>query len=83
MSGLAPAATRGRFIMLEIRKSAIAFDESELVKLERIITDGEAEAALKFLTKVVYQRIARTQRAKLGSYLDGGGDPVERFRQGK
>lgn len=69
--------------VLEIKRSAVALDESELLELERIITDGEPEAALSFLKKVIYQKIARAQRAKLGSHLDGGGDPIERFRQGK
>jgi len=69
--------------MLEIRKSAVSLDENELLELERIITDGEAEAALRFLNKVVYQKIARAQRAKLSSHLDGGGDPVQRFREEK
>jgi hypothetical protein len=69
--------------MLEIRKSAVSLDESELLELERVITDGEAEAALKFLNKVIYQKIARSQRAKLSSHLDGGGDTVQRFKQGK
>jgi ArsR family transcriptional regulator len=79
-----PGCGKGWVInMLEIKRSAVAFDENELLELEIIITDGDTEAALKFLTKVVYQKITKAQRAKLSSHLDSGGDPVERFRQGK
>lgn len=35
--------------MLEIRKAAIAFDEDELLQLERIVTDDDKRGALIFL----------------------------------
>jgi len=47
--------------MLELRKTAIGFDEKELLELERIITDGDEKGALKFLKKV-YARVERSQR---------------------
>jgi len=65
--------------MLEIRKTAIALDEQELLELERIITDGEEKEALKFLKKAVYDKIARSQQGKLKSHLDSGTNPVEGF----
>jgi hypothetical protein len=69
--------------MLEIRKAAIAFDENELLQLERIVTDRDEKEALRFLKKAVYDKIARSQQAKLKSHLDTSGDPVERFRTGR
>ncbi|TET18324.1 MAG: hypothetical protein E3J75_00235 [Dehalococcoidia bacterium] len=68
--------------MLEIRKAAIAFDKDELLQLERIVTDDDKRGALIFLKKSVYDKITRSQRGKLKSHLDTGGDVVERFRTG-
>ena len=69
--------------MLEIRKTAIAFDEQELLELERIVTDRDTKEALGFLKKVVYDKIARSQQGRLKSHLDTTGDPAEKFRKGK
>jgi len=66
--------------MLEIRKTAIALDEKELLELERIITDGDEKEALRFLKKSVYDKITRSQQGKLKSHLDTGGDVVEKFK---
>lgn len=66
--------------MLEIRKAAIAFDENELLQLERIVTDDDERGALIFLKKSVYDKITRSQQGRLKSHLDTGGDVVERFR---
>ena len=68
--------------MLEIRKAAIAFDENELLELERIITDRDEKEALRFLKKAAYDKIIRSQQGRLKSHLDTGGNPVERFRRG-
>ena len=68
--------------MLEIRKAAIAFDEKDLLELERIVTDDDEKGALSFLKTAVYDKITRSQQAKLKSHLDTGGDPVERFMRG-
>ncbi|MFH0914728.1 MAG: hypothetical protein V1849_05535 [Chloroflexota bacterium] len=67
--------------MLEIRRSAISLDEEEVLELERIVTDSDAEQALSFLKKSVYQKIAHAQQGRLKSHLDTGSDPVERFQQ--
>ncbi len=48
--------------MLELRKTAIALDEEELLELERIITDGDEKEALRFLRKIVYDKVAHSQR---------------------
>ena len=66
--------------MLEIRKTAIALDEKELLELERIITDRDEKGALGFLKKTVYDKITRSQQGRLKSHLDTGGDVVEKFK---
>lgn len=65
--------------MLEIRKTAIALEEKELLELERIITDHDEKEALRFIKKTVYEKIARSQQGKLKSHLDTSTDPVEGF----
>ena len=65
--------------MLEIRKTAIAFDESELLELERVITDSDEKGALSFLKKAVYNKIIHSQQGRLKSHLDTGDSPVEKF----
>ncbi len=65
--------------MLEIRKAAIAFDENELLQLERIVTDRDEKEALRFLKKSVYNKIVRSQQARLKSHLNTGSNPVEGF----
>ncbi len=66
--------------MLEIRKTAIALEENELVELERIIIDDNTEDALKFLKKSVYERILHSQQGKLKSHLDSESNPPEKFK---
>ena len=68
--------------MLELKKTAIAFDEQELLELEEIITDRDQTEALKFLKRSVYNKIARGQQDRLKSHLDSGGDPVSGFKSG-
>ncbi len=65
--------------MLEIRRTAVAFDENDLLELEIIVTDNDAEQALKFLKKSVYERIIHSQQGRLKSHLDGTDKPVEGF----
>jgi len=45
--------------MLAIKKTGIAFDEKELIKLEQIITDQDEAEALEFLKRAVYNKIAK------------------------
>jgi len=68
--------------MLEIKKTAIALDEKELLELERIITHGDEKEALKLLKKAVYNKIIHSQQGRLKSHLDTGDNPVERFIKG-
>jgi len=67
--------------MLEIRKTAIALEEEELLELEQIIVDRDEKEALAFLKKIVYDKVSRSQQGKLKSHLDTGENPCERFRQ--
>lgn len=66
--------------MLEIKKSVIAFEESDLLELERIITDADEKEALSFLKKSVYDRILHAQQGRLKSHLDVS-NPVQGFIQ--
>jgi len=66
--------------MLEIRKTAIALDEEELLELERIMTDGDEKEALRFLRKIIYDKVAHAQQGRLKSHLDTGGDPTQNFK---
>ena len=68
--------------MLEIKKTAVSYDEKDLMDLERIITDGDEKEALKFLKKAVYERIRHSQQGRLKSHLDGA-NPVEEFAKDK
>ena len=65
--------------MLEIKKTAVSFQETDLMELERIITDGDRDEALRFLKKSVYDRILHAQTGRLKSHLDTGGDTVADF----
>ncbi len=51
--------------MLEIRKTAVSLDEEELLELERIVTDGDKDEAIRFLKKSIYNKIVSAQRGKL------------------
>ena len=57
--------------MLEIRKTAVSFDEKDLMELERIVTDSDEKEALRFIKKSVYDRISHAQQGRLKSHLDG------------
>lgn len=65
--------------MLEIKKTAVALDENDLLELERIIVDSDEKEALRFLKRAIYERAVHSQREQLKSHLDGGGDPVKKF----
>lgn len=66
--------------MLEIRKTALSLDEQDIIELERIVTDGDAKEALRFIKKSIYDRISHSQQGKLKSHLDTA-NPVEGFIQ--
>ena len=66
--------------MLEIRKTAVAFDEKDLMELERIMVDSDKDDAMWFLKKYVYDRILHAQQGRLKSHLDTA-NPIEGFMQ--
>ena len=66
--------------MIEIRKTAVSFDEQDIMELERIITDGDEKEAFRFVKKAIYERILHSQQGKLKSHLDAA-NPVEGFNQ--
>ena len=68
-------------MMLEIRRTAIALDEKELLELERIVIDRDERKALIFLKELVYNRVARSQQNRLKSHLNTSGEPVETFKK--
>ena len=65
--------------MLEIKKSAISFDEQDIMELERIVTDSDEKEALRFIKNAVYNRILHSQQGRLKSHLDTGGDTTRNF----
>jgi glutamyl-tRNA reductase len=65
--------------MLEIRKSAVSFNETDMMELERIMLDGDEKEAMQFLKKKVYDRILHAQTGRLKSHLDSDGDTVADF----
>jgi len=50
--------------MLEIRKTAIALEEEELLELEQIIVDRDEKEALTFLKRAVYDKVESSQRVR-------------------
>ena len=68
--------------MLEIKRTAIAFDQEELLELEQIIIDQDEQEALKFLKESVYNKIVSSQQGRLKSHLETSGDTVEMFKKG-
>ena len=66
--------------MLEIRKTAVSFEERDLIDLERVITDADEKGAILFLKKCIYDRILHSQQGRLKSHLDST-NPVEGFKR--
>ncbi len=65
--------------MIEIRKTAVSFVETELIELERIVIDDDADGALTFLKRSVYHQIEQSQKGHLRSHLDSEENEVKRF----
>ncbi|MFC2122267.1 hypothetical protein ACFLRP_01110 [Bacteroidota bacterium] len=66
--------------MLEIRRTAVSFNEEDLMELERIVTDSDEKEALRFIKKSIYDRIIHAQQGRLKSHLDST-NPVEGFKK--
>jgi len=56
--------TIARLDMLEIRRTAIALEEEELLELECIVVDCDERKALCFLKKSVYNKVANSQEVR-------------------
>ena len=50
--------------MLEIRKTAVALEEEELLELEQIIADRDEKEALAFLKRAVYDKVESSQKVR-------------------
>ena len=50
--------------MIDIRKTAIALDEEELLELERITVDRDEKEALVFLKNSVYDKVVSSQKVR-------------------
>jgi len=50
--------------MLEIRRTAIALGEEELLELETIMVDCDEKEALRFLKKSVYNKVVDSQEVR-------------------
>jgi hypothetical protein len=50
--------------MIDIRKTAIALDEEELLELERITVDRDEKEALAFLKNSVYDKVVSSQKVR-------------------
>ena len=63
-------------------KEAIAFDSDELLELEMILVDEDAEAALQFLKRAVWKKLQLAQQGRLKCHLDyGATDTVADYQQ--
>ena len=56
--------------MVQIRKTVVPLDEEEVMALEQIIVDSDEKEALRFLKKVIYDKIGRSERGKLKTDLE-------------
>jgi hypothetical protein len=65
--------------VLEIKKTAIALEDSDLIELERILIDSDREQALRFLRKSVYEKVLHSQQGRLKSHLNGESNPADKF----
>jgi hypothetical protein len=42
----------------------VSITEAERIELERIITDGDRDCALEFLSRVVYEKVKSSEKCK-------------------
>ena len=67
--------------MLEITRKSLVLEPTEVMELERIMTDQDQEGAYQFLKQVVYRRLLGSQESRLKSHLDGERDPAGAFHK--
>ena len=56
---------------------SVLLDEQEQQELQMILSDGDSEAALRFLKEIVWNQVQAVRRRGLRSHLDAG--PVVRL----
>jgi len=63
-------------------KEAVGFEQEELLELEMILVDEDAQAALEFLKRAVWAKIQRARHGRLKCHLDyTTEDTVEKYQQ--
>jgi len=53
-------------------KVSVVLDEQQQAELQMILTDRDAEAALRFLKEVVWAQVQATHKKELRSHLETG-----------
>ena len=69
--------------MLEITRKTLTLEPEEVIELERIILDEDAESAYTFLKKNIYRKFLTSQENRLKSHLDGCNDPASALAANK
>jgi hypothetical protein len=53
-------------------KVSVVLDEQQQAELQMILTDEDAEAALRFLKEIIWAQVLATHRKELRSHLEMG-----------
>lgn len=53
-------------------KVSVVLDEHQQAELKMILTDGDTEAALRFLKEVVWSQVQAAHKKELRSHLEKG-----------
>lgn len=53
-------------------KIAIVLDDKDLIELQAILLDGDAEEALHFLKRVIWEQVEAVRRKGMQSHLEKG-----------
>jgi hypothetical protein len=55
-----------------VSKTAIILDDQDLIELQAILLDGDAQEALRFLKKVVWKQVEAARRQGMQSHPGKG-----------
>jgi len=53
-------------------KVAIVLDDRDLIDLRAIVLDGDAQEALRFLKRVIWEQVEAVRRKEMRSHLEKG-----------
>ncbi len=53
-------------------KVAVVLDDQDLIELQAILLDNDGEEALRFLKKVIWERVEAARRQGMQSHLEKG-----------